>query len=203
MLTLVFHDQADALSSFIDAYSARLLLEGLPDIAFHNVELVHGHGNYEGVSVETRKKLLVAFSMFVRTLPVGYHTFKYAAANVGSRGDLASRMRRDIANFLFDHLGYFQSFDRVPIYYDGGHEAVTQALHGAFDFALARSAAEYKPLSHQEKRLAQAADYLCSVELAVMRYEAGNVSPTYERFYGTQRKFKQNYLKQARRKLMG
>ena len=202
MLTLVFHDQADGLAPFIGAYDARLSLEGLPDIAFHNVELIHGHGDYEGIAVETRKRLLVAFSMFVRTLPVSYHTFKYDAADVRSREGLASRMRRDIVNFLFDHLGRFQLYDRVPIYYDGGHEAVTQALHGAFDFALARSAAEYKPLSHHEKRLAQAADYLCSIELAAMRYGAGDVSPTYERFYGTPRKFRQNYLKQARRKLM-
>lgn len=202
MLTLVFNDQADELAPLIDAYDSRLALEGLPDIAFHNVELVHGHGDYEGVSVETRKRLLVAFSMFVRTLPVRYHTFKYGAADAASREALATRMRRDIVNFLFDHLGHFQLFDRVPIYYDGGHEAVTQALHGAFDFAPARSAAEYKSLSYQEKRLAQAADYLCSIELAAMRYEAGTVSPTYERFYGSPRKFKQNYLKQARRKLV-
>ena len=119
MLTLVFHDQADE-PPCIGVYGARLSLEDLLDIAFHNVEFVHGHGDYEEVAVETRKRLLAAFSMFVRTLPVSYHTFKYDAADVKSWKGLASRMRRDIVNFLFDHLGRFQLFDRVPIYYDGG-----------------------------------------------------------------------------------
>ena len=74
-------------------------------------------------------------------------------------------------------------------------------LLGILDYALARSAAVYKPLSHQEKRLAQAADYLCTVGLAERRYERGDVSASYRRFFGTRRNFRQNFLKQVRRKL--
>lgn len=51
-------------------------------------------------------------------------------------------------------------------------------------------------------RLAQAADYLNSIELAANRYEAGEVSKSYARFYGSPRSFRQNFLKQARRKRM-
>ena len=142
MATLVFHDQSKRFERFIDSYVARLQLEDLHDIPFHSVDLLHGHEDYEGLSVEKRKRLLVAFSMFVRTLPI-------------------------------------QTFDQVAIYYDGGQEAVTAALHDAFDYALARNAAVYKSLSHQDKRLAQAADYLCTIELAEKRYATENVSLTY------------------------
>lgn len=203
MLTLVFHDQAKGIAAMIEAYEKRLALEGLPDVAFHAVDLLHGHGSYQDLSVEERKRLLIAFSMLVRTLPVTYRTFAYSAADVKSKGELQARMRRDIVNFLFDHLGRFQLFDKVPIYYDGRHQAVTEALHQAFDFALAKDVAVYKDLSHQEKRLAQAADYLCTIELAAMRYAGGAESATYARFFGRPRNFRQNYLKQARRKAVG
>ena len=202
MLTLVMHDQDDGLAPFIDAYGARLALEGLPDIPFHDVDLIHGHGRYENVTVEVRKRLLIAFSMFVRTLPVSYKTFSYSSGDVPDRDALQSRMRRDIVNFVFEHLEWFQAYDKVPIYYDSGHGATTVALHEAFDYALARDVAVYKELSHETKRLAQAADYLSSIELARSRYEVGDVSATYRRFYGNPRNFKQNFLKQARRKLV-
>lgn len=200
LLTLVLHDQADDIAPCIAAYEARLAFEGLPDTPFHGVDLLHGHGRYETQDAATRKRLLVAFSMFVRTLPIKYKTFAYNSNDVVDAKDLRSRMRRDIVNFIFEHLSWFQGYDSVPIYYDGGHSAVTVALHEAFDYALARDVAIYKELSHETKRLAQAADYLCSIELANVRYEAGDVSSTYERFYGNARKFKQNYLKQAKRK---
>ena len=200
MLTLVLHDQSESIESHMAAYQARISLEKLPDIPFHNVDLIHGKERYDGLSVETRKRLLIAFSMLVRTLPVKYKTFVYDASEVSGKEELQSRMRRDVVNFIFEHLGAFQQYERVPIYYDGGHDAVTKALHEAFDYALARDVAVYKELSHDTKRLAQAADYLNSIELAAMRYETGQVSKTYDRFYGSPRNFKQNYLKQARRK---
>lgn len=203
ILTLVFHDQAKSIAAMIAAYDKRLALEGLPNVAFHAVDLLHGHGSYQDLSVEEHKRLLIAFSMLVRTLPVTYQTFVYSATDVKNKGELQARMRRDIVNFLFDHLGRFHHFDQVPIYYDGGHQAVTEALHQAFDFALAKDVAVYKDLSHQEKRLAQAADYLCTIELAAMRYAGGHESATYLRFFGKPRSFKQNYLKQARRKTIG
>lgn len=200
MLTLVFHDQSESIAPMIDAYEKRLAFEDLPDAAFHAKDLLHGHGRYECLTVEERKRLLVAFSMLVRTLPVSYRTFTYSASDIKSKDELQTRMRRDVINFLFDHLERFQEFDKVPIYYDGGHQAVTSALHQAFDYVLAKDSVIYMDLSHQEKRLAQAADYLCTIELAAMRYEGGEESATYLRFFGKPRSFRQNFLKQARRK---
>jgi hypothetical protein len=158
--------------------------------------------DYEGMPSETRKRLLIAFSMFVRTLPINYHTFCYTTSSARSRAELEVRMRRDLVNFIFEHLDDFQRFDFVPVYYDGGHETVSRALHSAFAYALAREAVIYRDLSYQDKLLAQAADYLCSVELAAMRYPMGGESGTYRRFWGKPRSFKQNYLKQTRRKAL-
>ena len=200
MLTLLLHDQEDDIAPLIDTYETRLAFEGLPDIPFHHVDLIHGRERYEGVSPETRKRLLIAFSMFVRTLPVKYKTFAYSASEIQGKDELKVHMRRDIVNFVFENLEWFQGYDNVPVYYDGGHSATTAAIHEAFDYALARNVAVYKDLSHETKRLAQAADYLCSIELANSRYEDGNVSASYHRFYGSPRKFRQNYLKQVRRK---
>ena len=61
--------------------------------------------------------------------------------------------------------------------------------------------AEYKNLRYQERRLAQVADYLCSIELAALRYADHEETSTYIKLFGGARVFKANHLKQARRKL--
>lgn len=108
----------------------------------------------------------------------------------------------DLVNSVSEHLDDFQRFDFVPVYYGGGHEALHRALHSAFGYALAREAVIYRDLPCQDRRLAQAADYLCSVELAAMRRALGGESSTYGRFWGKSRSFKQSHLKRARRKAL-
>lgn len=200
MITLVFHDQSKSIEQMISAYERRLSLEQLPDIPFHAVDLLHGHGEYADSSPETRKRLLVAFSMFVRTLPVTFHTLYFDSSDVHDLEQLRARMSKDLLRFIEGHLEMFQSFDKVPIYYDGGHEVVTDVIHRTFGTVLAKGAVLYKGLSHQDKRLAQAADYLCTIEMASRRYASNRVSRTYIRFFGEARNFKQNYLKQIRKK---
>ena len=78
--------------------------------------------------------------------------------------------------------------------------AVHAALREAYDATLSKGVVIHKSPQYQEKRLSQVADYLCAVELAAVRYDSGDVSPTYDKFFGSRKMFRANYLKQARRK---
>lgn len=49
-------------------------------------------------------------------------------------------------------------------------------------------------------RLEQVADYLCTIELALVKYEAKEDGETYNKFFGGIGSFKRNWLKQARSK---
>ena len=162
--------------------------------------LLHGHGDYDGLDPHVRKALLSRFNAFVRRLPIEYHTFSYSSYDVAGVGELSARMRRDVVNFVYERLGSFQSFGRVVVYYDEGQQAVTKALHEAFDFMLGEGSLGYRRIRYQARRLSQVADYLSSVELAALRYAEGTESSTYRKFYGLRGDFKRNFLKQARRK---
>lgn len=202
MITLVMHNQGDSLHPAMQEYESHLRASSLPDIPFHMVDLLQGHGDYEGMTLKDRKALLVHFGIFLQKAPVRYKTFAYSIFDVQGQDVLAARMKRDIVNFIYAELPLFQAFDRIPVYYDDGQQAVTQALHRAFDFMLGDNVVEYKSLRYQDRRLAQAADYYCSIELAAMRYEHGEESSTYLKFFGPRGAFKRNWLKQARRKLI-
>lgn len=199
ILTLVLHDQANPLTPFAEDYQAHLAADALPDIPFHGKDLLHGHGDYEGMDLSLRKRLLIRFGIFMQKAPIGYRTFTYQSYDTPADA-LAARMRRDIVNFIYDNLVLFQSHERVVVYYDEGQESVTRALHEAFDYMLGPAATDYRFVRYRDRRLSQAADYFCSIELAHMKYASGMQTSTYVKFYGRAGAFKRNFLKQARRK---
>ena len=202
LVTLILHDQEEHLFSAMEGYRRHLRESGLPDIPFHMVDLLQGYGDYELLDLKLRKKLLVRFSIFMQKAPIEYITLAYSKFDVCDGAALAARMKRDMVDVLFDHLGWFQKFDKVAIYYDEGQQVVTRALHRAFDYMLPQGVVDYKTLRYQDRRLAQAADYYCSIELAALRYEKGIESKTYLKFFGSRGAFKKNWLKQARRKVL-
>lgn len=162
LLSLVFHDQSDNISSQIEAYEGMLRDSGLPDVPFHSEPLLNGHKAYEGLTVEQRKKMLSAFGSFVRHLPISYCTFSYERHEVADPMQLSAQMRRDISNFMFDNLTLFQSFDDVKVYYDDGQDVVSRALRDSVGFVLSKGVVERRRTTMTDYRLEQVADYLCT-----------------------------------------
>lgn len=71
------------------------------------------------------------------------------------------------------------------------------------DYALSRNAVVYRPAAASGYRLSQAADYICTVELAELRYRTHACTPTYEKFFGGHQKFKHGVLREVRAKRFG
>ena len=84
LITMVSHGQNAPIDIHVEDYQRRLAAHQLPDIPFHMNELVHGHGDYEGVDQFTRKGLLGHFNAFARRLPIQYQTFFYSSYTASS-----------------------------------------------------------------------------------------------------------------------
>lgn len=109
-------------------------------------------------------------------------------------------MKRDLTMYLLDHLDHLQQFDRVKVYYDGGQREVSDMLHAAIEYSLAREAIMFRNALPSNYRLAQAADFVCSIELAALRYSSHENTQTDAIFFGGSNAFKKNWLKHIRRK---
>lgn len=120
LVALVLHDQADFFTHEIERYEQSLVDEGLPDIPLHAGPLMTGHEDYEHMEIADRKRLLSSFRVFFRNLPICYACISLKLSKYSDKVQVETAMRRAIANFLFDHLAYFQEFDGVKIYYDNG-----------------------------------------------------------------------------------
>ena len=65
-------------------------------------------------------------------------------------------MKRDLINWLFDNLEFFQSFESIRIYYDKGQKKITSLLHGAVEYALSKEALIFRnasPVDYRSRRL--------------------------------------------------
>ena len=67
---------------------------------------------------------------------------------------------------------------------------------------LSKGVVRRRKTSMTDYRLEQVADYLCTIELALVKYEAKENGETYNKFFGGIGSFKRNWLKQARSKLI-
>ncbi len=203
LVTLLFHNQSDSIGELISAYELDLSAKSLPDIPFHASPLMNGHDDYEGMDLADRKRLLSSFEGFARKCPVSYKCFTYKRSEVRSPETFITRFKRDLVVFLSDNLSYFQSFGKVKIYYDNGQQMVTSALHGAIDFVLSKNAVLYRMATAQDYRLFQAADYLCALELANLKFLDKSLTETDAKVFGADyQAFKQNHLKRFRRKVL-
>lgn len=200
LLTLVLHDQDDGLDSSILAYERALADKGVNNIPFHTSPLMNGKGQYAGLDFKVRKVMLGTFRVFFRHVPVKYHTFIYRTSEFDSLSKLASKMRRDLVNFLFDQLELFQSYDLVKVYYDNGQRSIADSLHAAIDYALSRNAVIYRATNPVDYRLSQVADYICTIEFTALKYSAHTSTATDEKFFGKWSDFKKGVLKEVRRK---
>ncbi len=202
LMTVVFHDQNALIGDSIRAYESSLASRGLPDIPFHASPLMYGKDAYAGLEHETRHRMFSSFFVFARKLPVSYKTFAYRRSQLSDPEVFAARLKRDLVVFLVDNLETFQGFDKVKIYYDNGQHMITEALHGAIEFALSKQAVLYRKASPSEYRLAQVADFLCTVELAAIKYESHEETATDTKIFGSAKAFRRNYLRLIRRKTL-
>lgn len=85
-----------------------------------------------------------------------------------SSGSLSDYMKKKLVEHIQENLTFYQRFDSVKIYYDGGQECVSTALRNAYGQTISKEAFVYKPINASEFCLAQVADYICTIELTAI-----------------------------------
>ena len=203
LLTLVLHEQNVRIVDGIRHYERALTQKGLPDIPFHASPLLNGHDDYRDMSLAERKRLLSAFRVFFRHMPVRYACISLKVRDYGDVDAVTATMRRRLVDLLFDELAYFQQFDAVKIYYDNGQHSLAEAIHEAMDYAFAKGVVVYREAIPADYRLSQVADYICTIELTALKYADKAITRTDEKFFGSWSQFKKGPLKEVRAKRIG
>ena len=158
--------------------------------------MVRREDEYMDVPLEIRRKLFDRLLTFTRTAGVTYASFAVEKKNWPDRLKLKSRLSKEVSLFLRDNLAFFQSFERIIVYYDNGQSEITDlvnTLFSAYFFEV-----DFRKVRPSDYRLFQSADLLCTLEMLRKKVDSKvPLSNSEKIFFGSRRRLKKDYLKTA------
>ncbi len=193
IVSLVLHEQHNSIETSVVKLDEKLSAMGLKKHNIHTAPLVRREQSYKNTEREKRIKIFDSLFHFIRTIKISYKTFLISKSKNYTQIDITSEISKQLSSFLKDNLLYFQSFNRVIIYYDNGQTELTKVLVSVFNALI--SNVEFKRVYPLEYKLFQAADFICTLKLIYIKSCNKQLSISEEKFFGSERNFKKKYLK--------
>ena len=133
MVSVVLHDQSDSIKKQLDGLEAYLSNMGFSHHALHAGPLVRRESDYEQMDMEDRKKLFNLLFNFMRKLPIKYFCAKVKKSECKDADELDAKLTKVIKNEVLKEERYWESFDKIIIYYDNGQKALKRVLNITFN----------------------------------------------------------------------
>lgn len=195
LVSMVLHNQNIDINPNIASFEEHLMNLGYPHHAVHTGPLIRRESVYAQDLMENRKRLFNALFNFTRKLEIQYACAIVKKAECPDVIALTSRLSKEILSIFRSHEDFWNSFDRIIVYYDNGQIELTKILTGVFNTLYAQ--VEFRRVKPVDYKLFQVADLICTTELLENK---PTLSHSELEFFGTKRDFKKNYLKWIKKK---
>ena len=162
IVSVVLHEQSYSIQHQIDGLEHYLNNLGYPNHALHTGPLIRREPPYEELLMEDRKKIFNLLFRFTRKLPIRFFTAKVKKSECRDVDELETRLTKAITNEISKNEEYFQSFDKIIIYYDSGQKPLKRILNIIFSSKF--SDIEVRKVSPVDYRLFQVADLVCTID---------------------------------------
>lgn len=199
LIALVFHIQSEPIDNEIRYLKQHVLEQGFPEgHAVHSGPLIRRESDYSSLEMGARKKLFRSLFSFACRARIGIKVFSFRKREfIGDHDGLVSRMSRELGSFIRENFGFFQSFERIVVYYDNGQKEITNLINTVFNSLLE---VEVKKVRPSDYALFQAADMACTLALLSIKANEGTLTSSEKEFFGGARNLKKNYLKTFEKK---
>lgn len=195
IITLMLHDQSKSIDDQVEHLRTHVSEMGFAENhAIHSAPLIRREKDYALMDLPSRRKLFRHLLTFLRLCDISYKAFVFEKREFPDHDSLVSRMSREVGSFVKDNLAYFQDFDEIIVYYDGGQKEITNIINAVFNVLLD---AEIRRVTPSDYRLFQAADMACTLELLDLKYHSKSLSASEREFFRGERNLHKNNLKTA------
>lgn len=195
IITLLFHDQDNDISSQVAHLRNHVQEMGFDEgHAIHSAPLIRRERDYSFLDLPSRRKLFRYLLTFMRLCEISYRSFAFKKREYPEHDALVSRMSREIGSFVRENISFFQGFDKIIVYYDGGQKEITNIINAVFNVLLD---ADIRRVMPSDYRLFQAADMACTLELLDIKYRTSSLSSSELEFFRGERNLHKNNLKVA------
>lgn len=161
LVSMILHNQSTDISDNIKLFNSHLSNLGYQNHAIHTGPLIQRESVYSNDLVEDRKRLFIALFNFARKLDFQYSCIKVKKSECPDVITMTSKVSKALANVLRGNEGFWNSFDKVIIYYDNGQIELTKILTSVFSTLYTH--VEFRKVKPVDYKLFQIADLICTI----------------------------------------
>ena len=198
IITMVFHEQNDDISQYIEKLDNELDILGVRDMAVHTEPLIRREEAYSNLWPDERRAILTKLYFFTIKAPIQYKSFVFEKKQFKDVFDLEAKMAREISLFLRENMEFFQNFSNVILYYDNGQRIINRLINTVLAMELTRY--EVRKVLPVNYKLFQSADLICTLTLTERKIEHGELSRSEKYIFGSKRKFYKDFINRLRKK---
>lgn len=199
IVTMVLHDQRIDISEAIRRLDESLAYLGYAGgQAIHTEPLIIRENPYQNYRPNERRAIFSRLYYFTLNCDIKYKSFIFKKSEYRDIFKLEARMAREISGFIRENLPYFQSFEKVILYYDNGQHELNRILNTV----LATELADYdvRRVQPNDYKLFQVADLICTLELLEQKMNDKQMSKSELLLFHSKRDLKKDFLKGIHKK---
>ena len=198
LVTLLFHDQRNDISSNVKKLEDSTKSSGFDYEYIHTGPVIRREDVFSGLSIDERRKLLYKMLNFIMGSPIAYEIVVVNRKEAPDKISLSGRLGRAISNVIVKHKDFFDSFEKIIVYYDNGQIELGAILNTVFSIHF--SNIEFWKAEPQKYRLLQAADFICSMELLKIKKNENRLSKSEMQFFYKSQELKKTFFKAVDKK---
>lgn len=200
LVSMVLHNQTNNFSENIRIFDSHLSNLKCENHAIHTGPLIRRESAYSNNLIEERKRLFNALFNFARKLDFKYCCIKVKKNKGSDVISMTSEISKKLSAILHNNETFWNSFDKVIIYYDNGQIELTKILTSVFSTLYTH--VEFRKVKPVDYKLFQIADLLCTMELLEEKAKTNSFTHSENDFFNNTRDFKKNYLKHMKKKVL-
>ena len=201
LVTLLFHDQKYEINSNVKKLEDSTKNSGFDFEYIHTGPVIRREDVFVGLSIDERRKLLFKMLNFIASSPITYEIAVVNRKEAPDKISLSGRLGREISNVIEKHEDFFNSFDKIIVYYDNGQIELGAILNTVFSIHF--SNVEFRKAEPQKYRLLQAADFICSMELLKIKKKENRLSNSERQIFYKSQELKKSFFKTIDKKRLG
>lgn len=192
IVTMVFHDQLISIDEDIKKIDESIKDSGFKIEYIHTGPVIRRESIFEYYTLDERRKLLYKILNFYNKCGINHDSVIVNRKEAPDKITLSGRLAKEIKNMIVKHQDYFDTFDKIIVYYDYGQSELSSILNAVF--SLLFNDVEFRKAEPQKYKLLQAADFVCSLELLKIKRNENRLSKSETQFFYKPQELKKTFL---------